>query len=378
MDTRLGPSTGIPALSKPTFNTIAASVYRKTSENLSTYTLLRRGAGQVFFDPVPVTQLARPFNLEIGQLESTLYKTGEENTIVGLEFRRKSARTQIYGATYTLSAIDQAQLSNFNYARRIIDSLFEAINKTIDLVVIETVGRLKRDESTNSSNVTASTEIFTQGPTDVNPGEASMLPSGTNLGSIVDTTTGKGPEGRVDHRKYSIVTPTDQIELVEGVNSATIDRLTLNDIVRARQRIIARSKSTPDTVMVMLTNPLNAVSMWYDEKIRNGISYTNSSYVESGNIGTIGGCRVLQTSILPPGGAIIMTPRAIGMALGTNINSGSKEDVSRAGQVTYGAWINMGSVLLFPEEVEFLHLRTTELSLQVPTSATDRFHTYKH
>ncbi len=378
MDNRVGPTTGIPSLAKPTFNDVARSVFRITASNLAQYTDLRRGAGEIFFDPIPVSNAARPFNIEQNQLESTVYDTGNDRTVLGLEFRRKSARTQIYGVTYTLNAPDQAALGGFNFSQRITDSLFEAINKAVDLVVIETVGRLRADASTNSSNVTAGTEIFTQGPTDTNPGEASTLPSNTNLGSDVDSTTGLGPEGRVDHRKYDRITPTNQIELVAGINSATIDRLTLNDIVRARQRIIARSKVTSDIGLVMLVNPISAVSMWYDEKIRNGLSYTSNEYLITGNIGLIGGCRILQTAILPPGGAIIMSERAIGMVLANNIDSGQKVDVSRAGAVTYGAWINMGSVLLFPEEVEFLHLRSTEFSLQVPTSPTDRYHTYKY
>ena len=365
--------TGITALREPNFRQSFEGFYEVKKTQLKEIVQVVEGAGgDIYFDLIPAQGVARDYDVVADSLRNTLYD--ENGNTTQIIFQRRKATTELYGVQHKVASADIPQLK-FDVRSHLMRQMTSAVSLSIDNVIIGATGRFVPDLSTNSSNLTASAEFFTQTDTDTNPGSNTTLTdrSATSLDGSAGGANGITAAG-VDARDYSGTTATTAAPVAEGVATQKIDRITIAELAAARQRIIARGRLLPTTQVVVFINPISFVGLVRDPDIRNYLSQTSSETVVTGNIKQLAGCRIIQNSILPPGGAVMMTTRAIGLAIRRQIEAGSESRIQEAGALVLAAWINMGAVLLRPQEVEFIHTRTTKFALQRPVNANDRLH----
>lgn len=377
-------NAGLKNLVEPEFFNHFNKSYDDTVASLTGVVDLQRGkTGEIYVDVIPPQGRATRYDDVNNTLPTQVID--ENGNKIDIQFRRQRIDTHVYGVLQQIAAEDIPQLK-FDGKRQLMRVMLKSLYNAIDYEIILASGRLAREEATLTTSMTDNIKMYDTGTiSDQDRGTASTVTNRFDTryygddGNATDGdrgTSGVGlTRGGKDPRAYSNTAPTTRFLAGHGAATLKVGEISIADLSEARGRIITRAKLKPTAELVLVLNPITAVDLLEDSIIREGFSETSSQLLTTGQLTRIFGCRVVQTPIMPPGGAMMMTPRAITLAI-DSVDVRSERILRQANALRVGAWVNMGANLVYPEEVFFIHSRNTEFALQKPTSLADRFHDF--
>lgn len=137
---------------------------------------------------------------------------------------------------------------------------------------------------------------------------------------------------------------------VEYIDPGTFGQFNYGDIVTAVTKIRAR-KFNPNFFVV---NPLKMTQLLQDSKFIDTSAYGSSEPILTGEIGKIGGCKVLSTTQMPESAVLFLdSTRAGYLAIKRNIDL-KRWDSPRTDSVELYFYFEFGARVVNPEAVEVL------------------------
>lgn len=376
----------ISILSEPAFRNAFEKQFEQKVSVLRRVVNVINGTGEIFSDVIPPQGRAVRYDTANNTLQNQVID--DAGNMTRIAFRRKRIETQIIGVQQLVSSQDLVQLK-FDVRSQLFRVLSQSVSKALDYQILRATGRLEDEGATGTTHLNEPFKFFDSGfVSDANPGVANTVADRfANRFFGDDGITHSGDRSAVgatstraglDPRDYSGTSATARAVAARGSATSRIGQIALGDIAEARYRIIARAKLQPNARFILIVNPITATTLLENDIIRNGFSETSAEALVTGRLREIMGCEIIETPILPPGGAVMMSSRAIAMGIVGSLELGEERILAQANALRVAAWVNVGTNLIYPEEVHIIHARRTDFALQRPNSSTDRFHSFFH